>query len=96
MRVLHDLVDYVVNRLKEKMIVCSTSAYMITEVLLPSLQELLNKSDKRVKLLYGKTKPGARQDFVDAFNEGDTLDHAEYSVGIISVLSIELSNYQST
>ena len=96
MRVLHDLVDYVVNTLKEKMIVCSTSAYMITEVLLPNLQELLNKSDKRVKLLYGKTKAGARQDFVDAFNEGDSLDNVDYSVGIISVLSIELSNYQST
>ena len=96
MRVLHDLVDYVVNRLKEKMIVCSTSAYVITKVLYPKLQELLDKSEKRVKLLYGKTKAGARQDFVDAFNEGDTLDHSEYSVGIISVLSIELSNYQST
>ena len=90
MKVLEDLVDYVVNRLKEKMIVCSTSAYVITEVLHRKLQALLDKSEKRVKLLYGKTKAGARQDFVDAFNDGgDTLD-------LISVLSIELSNYQST
>ena len=53
MKVLEDLVDYVVNRLKEKMIVCSTSAYIITEVLHPKLQALLDKSEKRVKLLYG-------------------------------------------
>ena len=96
MKVLNDLVDYVVNTLKEKMIVCSTSTYTITEILQPKLQELLDKTDKKVKLLYGKTKAGARQDFVDAFNPEGALDNVDYSVGIISVLSIELSNYQST